>query len=123
MERWWRFPPPTREGQCDEKGAFVGKKEKPCAPADPADAKQGDNWDHVALDPEHRLVVSVVPGKRTADNVEKLVQDFKERTGGRPMNLITSDEYPAYPPAILAAYGQVVVPPRTGKPGRPKAPY
>jgi hypothetical protein len=109
--------------QCDEKWAFVGKKDKHCDPTDPADAKQGDNWDHVALDPEPRLVVSVVPGKRTAKNVEKLVQDFKHRTAGRSMNLITSDEYSAYPPAILNAYGTEVVPPRTGKPGRPKAPY
>jgi len=109
--------------QFDEKWAFVGKKDKHCDPTDPADAKQGDNWDHVALDPEHRLVVSVVPGKRTAKNVEKLVQDCKHRTAGRSMNLITSDEYPAYPPAILNAYGTEVVPPRTGKPGRPKAPY
>ena len=67
-----------------------------CDPLDPNDAQQGDNWDHVALDPEHRLVVSVVPGKRTAANTERLVQDFKERTGGRPMSLITSDEYAPY---------------------------
>jgi len=101
----------------------VGKKEKPCDPEEPADAKQGDNGDQVALDPEHRLVVSVVPGKRRAENVEKVVQDFKARTGGRPMNLITSDEYPAYKAAILNAYGTEVVPPHTGKPGRPKVPY
>ena len=99
--------------QCDEKWAVVGKKEKPGDPEEPADTKRGDNGDHVALDPEHRLVVSVGVGKRTAENIEKVVQDFKARTGGRPMNLSTSDEYPAYPPAILAAYGQVVVPPRT----------
>jgi hypothetical protein len=37
-------------------------------------------------------VVSVVPGKRTVQNVEALIQDFKERTEGRTMNLITSDE-------------------------------
>ena len=109
--------------QFDEKWAFVGKKEKPCDPEALADAEQGDNWDHVALDPEHRLVVSVVPGKRTADHVEKLVHDFKTRSGSRPMNLMTSDEYPAYKTALLNAYGQEVVPPRTGKPGRPKAPY
>jgi IS1 family transposase len=109
--------------QFDEKWAFVGKKEKHCDPDKPADAKQGDNWDHIALDPEHRLVVSVVPGKRSAENVEKVVQDFKARTDGRSMNLITSDEYPAYKAAILNTYGIKVVPPRTGKPGRPKAPY
>ena len=109
--------------QVDEKWACVGKKEKPCDPEEPADAKQGDTGDQVALDPEHRLVVSVVPGKRRAENVEKVVQDFKARTGGRPMNLITSDEYPAYKAAILNAYGTEVVPPHTGKPGRPKVPY
>jgi len=123
MQSWSRFPPQTREVQFDEKWACVGKKEKHCDPEDPTDAQQGDNWDHVALDPEHRLVVSVVPGKRTAENVEKLVQDFKQRTAGRALNLLTSDEYPAYKSAILNAYGTEVVPPRTGKPGRPKAPY
>ena len=101
----------------------MGKKEKHCDPDNPDDAKRGDNWDHVALDPEHRLVVSVVPGKRTAENVETLVQDFKERTEGRPMNLITSDEYKPYRQAILKAYGEKAVVEPTGKPGRPKAPH
>lgn len=109
--------------QFDEKWAFVGKKEKHCDPEDPADTKQGDNWDHIALDPEHRLVVSVIPGKRSAENGEKVGQDFKARTGGRLMNLSTSDEYPAYKAAMLNAYGTEVVPPHTGKPGRPQAPY
>ena len=38
-------------------------------------------------------------------------------------NLITSDEYPAYEGAILQAFGTEAVPPRTGKPGRPRSPY
>jgi IS1 family transposase len=109
--------------QLDEKWAFVGKKEKRCDPTDPADARQGDHWDHVAFDPEHRLVVSVVPGKRTVENVEAVVQDFKRRTGGRMMNLITSDEYKPYKGAILKAYGRRVRPRRTGKRGRPRAAY
>jgi IS1 family transposase len=109
--------------QFDEKWAFVGKKEKHCDAADPADARQGDNWDHVAFDPEHRLVVSVVPGKRTSENTRRLVQDFKQRTRGRRPNLITTDEYPVYETELLAAYGETVVPPPTGKPGRPKQPY
>jgi IS1 family transposase len=75
------------------------------------------------LDPEHRLVVAVVPGRRTAENTEALVEDFRRRTGGRLMKLMTSDDYPAYEAAILHAYGETVTPPRTGKPGRPKAPY
>ena len=98
----------------------MGKKEKHCNYNDPTDSRQGDNWDHVAYDLEHRLVISVVPGKRTVKNVEKLVADFRKRTGGRTMNLITSDEYKPYKKAILKAYGTKVTPRPTGKRGRPK---
>lgn len=77
----------------------------------------------MAFDPEHRLVVGVVPGARTIENTEALVADFHRRTGGHVMNLMTSDDYPAYETAILHVYGETVTPPRTGKPGRPRAPY
>ena len=123
MTNSWRFPPQTTEAQFDEKWAFVAKKEANCDRSDPGDDHKGDYWDHVALDPEHRLVVAVVPGARTVENTEALVEDFRRRTGGRLMNLMTSDDYPAYETAILHAYGETVTPPRTGKPGRPKAPY
>jgi IS1 family transposase len=114
------FPPRTREAQLDEKWAFVAKKEAHCDPDDPADDRKGDHWDHVALDPEHRLVVSVVPGKRTAENTAALVQDLRKRTSGRLMDLITTDEYAPYRGAILEAYGETVTPPRSGKRGRPR---
>src|SRR5271155_5495729 len=61
----WLFPPETREVQFDEKWSFVFKKEKNCDPADPEDAHRGDYWDHVAFDPEHKLVLEVIPGART----------------------------------------------------------
>ncbi len=48
---------------------------------------------------------------------------FRRRTGGRTMRLMTSDSYSAYETAILDAYGETVMPPRTGKPGRPKGAY
>jgi IS1 family transposase len=120
---WSRFPPRTREVQFDEEWAFVAKKEANCDPDDPADDHKGDTWDHVAFDAESRLVVSVVPGERTAANVVAVVEDFKRRTGGRLMDLITTDGYPAYEAAILGAYGETITPPRTGKRGRPKAAY
>jgi IS1 family transposase len=77
----------------------------------------------VALDPETRLVVSLVVGKRTEDATHALVGDFHRRTGGRVMRLMTSDEYPVYATAIRKVYGPVVTPPRTGRPGRPRKPY
>lgn len=123
MTSWWPFPPQTREVQLDEKWAFVGKKQKHGDPNDPGDARLGDCWDHVAFDPEHRLVLSVVPGPRTADRVQQGVQDTKRRMSGRRPTLITTDEYAPYKEAILDAYGETITPPRTSRRGRPKAPY
>jgi IS1 family transposase len=109
--------------QLDEKWSFVGKKQKHCDPADAAEQTQGDNWDHVAYDPEHRLVLSVVPGKRTATNVERLVADCQQRTEFRPLRLITSDAYRPYATALVERYGVEVVPAPTGRPGRPPKPW
>jgi len=117
------FSPQTREVQFDEKWAFVGKKQQHCDPSDPADREQGDNWDHVAFDPTHRLVVRVVPGKRTAAKTDALVKEVHRRTGGRMLDLLVSNASPAYKPAMLHTYGETITPPRTGKPGRPKKPY
>jgi IS1 family transposase len=77
----------------------------------------------VALDAENRLVVSVVVGRRTEEQTQALVEDFHRRTGGRVMNLLTSDENPAYATAILEVYGETVTPRPTGRPGRPRAAY
>jgi hypothetical protein len=40
--------------------------------------------------------LSVVVGKRTAEKTREVVEQFHRHTGGRPMDLITSDEYDAY---------------------------
>jgi IS1 family transposase len=115
--------PETREVPMDEAWSFVAKKEKNCDEDDPEDHFRGDCWDHVAFDAEHRLIVSVVPGERTAESVAELVGDVKDRLGGRAPRLITTDEYSAYEGAILEAFGTAVVPPRTGRRGRPRSPY
>jgi hypothetical protein len=69
------------------------------------------------------LILCVVPGERTVENVVALVGDVRRRTGGRLMDRITTDGYPAYEGAILDAYGETITPPRTGKRGRPRASY
>lgn len=117
---WSLFPPRTRELQFDEKWSYVNRKQTKCDPSRPADRQRGDYWDHVGYDPEHRLVLGVIPGTRSVENTEAIVADVRRRTGGRVMNLITSDEYSAYKSAILRLYGVKVRTPRTGKPGRPR---
>jgi IS1 family transposase len=116
----WLFPPETREVPFDEKWSFVGKKEKHCDRSDARDNDCGDCWDHVALDPESRLLVSLIVGRRTEEHTQLLVEDFHRRTGGRLMNLMTSDENPAYATAIEEVYGESVSRRPTGRPGQPR---
>ena len=66
--------------------------------------------------------MAVVPGARDVEGTEALVAEFRRRTGGRAMRLMTSDALPTYEGAILDAYGVEITPPRTGRPGRPKGP-
>ena len=110
----WLFPPETREVQFDEKWSFVAKKQTNCDPDDPADDHCGDYWDFVAYDPEHRLVLAVIPGARTEENAEAIVGEADARLGGAPPELITSDELPAYETAIEATFGEPVPAPRSG---------
>ncbi len=114
------FPPQTREVQLDEKWSFVERKEKNAAGL--PDERCGDNWDHVAYDPEHRLVLSVVNGKRSALHVRQALSDVKRIMGGRTPSLITTDEYRAYPEEILRAYGRRIEVPRRFPYGRAPAP-
>jgi hypothetical protein len=99
--------------------SFVAKKQKGCDPDDPADDHKGDWWDFVAYDPEHRLVLAVVPGARSIENAEEVVQEVHDRTGGRTDVLFTSDELAAYEAAIDHVYGVPVEPKPAGSPGRP----
>ena len=50
---------------------------------------------------------------------ERLVENWRIGTNTQ----ITTDEYAAYPAAILEVFGEEVVPPRTGKRGRPRQPF
>ncbi len=99
------------------------QQQEHCDPANPADANWGDYWDQVAFDPVHKRLVNVVPGARGLEEAEAVVADFHRRTGGRVMDVMTTDGYPAYETAILQVYGETVTPGPTGRPGRPKAPY
>jgi hypothetical protein len=117
MRSSWLFPPRTREVQFDEKWSFVFKKQKNCDPLNPADDHKGDWWDHVAYDPEHKLVLAVVPGARVTESVVEVVAAVQDRLGGQPPALMTSDEYSAYETVIATTFSEVV-PQTPAGPGR-----
>jgi hypothetical protein len=76
----------------------------------------------VALDAESRLVLSVVPGRQSAEHSLLLVEDVAARTGGQPLDLFTSDENPSYAWALLEVYGSWMQPQRQGTRGRQPKP-
>jgi IS1 family transposase len=123
MTSSWAFPPSTTKLQLDEKWSFVHTKQKNVDEHNLQDyLRKGDQWDFVAFDPDNRLVLSVLVGKRLAENAEYLLEDVKQRLGGRTPVLITTDELSAYEEVIRKVFGQQVIPPHTGKPGRPAGP-
>jgi hypothetical protein len=82
-----------------------GKKDKQCDPDNPEDAEQGSYWDHALIDPETKLIVSMVVGRRTADTVIQVFTDYYDRTDGQLPELIATDGYAVYEPVILDTYG------------------
>lgn len=61
----------------------MAKKEKNGDDNCVADKAKGDQWDHTAIDAENRLILSVVPGRRTLSSCVAVVQAVKNKTEGR----------------------------------------
>lgn len=65
----------------------------------------------------------MVIGKRTPETLRLLITSFARRTNGCPPVLLTTDAFSDYKPLLMSQYGTLVVPPPTGRPGRPRSPY
>ena len=89
----------------DEKWAYVRKKQRRLTEAEAASDRVGDCWDHVAFDPEHRLVLAAVVAKRYATVSHRLVGEAKARFRDRPPALVATDDYGGYPQAVRRAWG------------------
>jgi hypothetical protein len=63
-----------------------------------------------------------VPGKRTSETCERLIQQVYDRTRGRTDLLITSDEHAPYETSIHKVYGVEQPQPKRPGPGRPPKP-
>lgn len=62
-------------------GRSCKRKQRNCDPASPDDDHHGNYWDHVAFNPEHKLVLAVVPGARTEENAHAIVTEVRQRIG------------------------------------------
>jgi hypothetical protein len=80
-----------RAMQFDEPWSFVKKKQKHCDPEEIHQA--GDFWDHTAITPDHKLIVSLVVGKRTKEPTQELVSDTQGRLRKGHLPALFSDGY------------------------------
>jgi hypothetical protein len=86
-------------------GPSWGKKDNHCDPNDLGDREQGSYWDHVLIDADSRLIVTLVIGRRETETARQAFADFYRRTDGDLTPLITSDEYAPYLTVIVQTYG------------------
>ena len=108
--------------QFDEKWSYVGKKQAHLTREDDPSEK-GDYWDANGLDPQSKLLVSLVPGKRTAETIHQVVADAAERLApDAEQPAIFTDGESAYEEAILDVFGRRYRVPRRSVCGRPPAP-
>ncbi len=108
--------------QLDEKWSFVGKKQKHCDLEKREDHRAGDCWDHVVFDPEHRLVLGVVSGKRSSTFVLDLLKRARQQLQGRTPRLITTDNFSAYATTIELVFGSPARPVPSGQGRKRSAP-
>ena len=102
----------------DEQWSFVKKKQKNCSPEEVH--QMGDFWDHTAIAPDSKFIVSLVVGKRTKEQTQTLVSDTQTRLQKGYLPTLFSDGYEGYEPAILEAFGRRYVAPQTASAGRPR---
>lgn len=95
----------VRALQFDEKWSFIKKKQAHLTPLDDPN-EAGDHWDVVSIDPKSKLILSLVPGKRTEQTIRAAVLDTERRVvrnGYRPAFFTDGED--AYKKAILHAFG------------------
>ncbi len=92
----------SRRIQCDEIWSFCYAKAKNVANAKSAPYGAGDVWTWTAIDPESKLIVSWMVGRRDADAAELFMDDLQGRLANRVQ--LTTDGLHAYLDAVEGAF-------------------
>ena len=82
----------------------------------------GERWIWTAVETKTRLLIGFNIGDRTMEYANLIVCKVRDAIAGKaPM--FTSDELVHYKSALILAFGKVITPEPTGRPGRPREPY
>ena len=93
----------TRRVQSDEIWSFTYAKEKNVKHAKAAPPEAGDTWTWLAMDADHKLVISWAIGPRDQGTAYGLMADLAERLVNRVQ--MTTDGLAAYAPAVEDVFG------------------
>lgn len=110
--------PSPREVQLDELWSFLKKKEKNTSEVEALRKEWGECRVWVAFDPESKVVLGFVLGKRTKDRAVRLLKRVHEVLAPGKFPLFTSDELSSYEDAIVEVFGVTIHPERNGDRGR-----
>ena len=91
--------------QCDEIWAYCAMKQKN-VPEARKDEEIGDVYTYTAIDPDSKLCVSFLVGRRTADTTFSFMYDLKGRLANRIQ--LTTDGYPKYIDAVELTFGSKI---------------
>lgn len=92
--------------ECDEIWSFCYSRRYTATPEEKKKLGRGDVWTWVAFDPDTRLVVSHLCGKRDLNTAYDFVFDLAKRLANRVQ--LTTDGYKAYREAMQEAFGENV---------------
>ena len=106
------------EVQLDELWSFIHKKEGHLSELEALEREWGDAWVWIAYDPEDKVVLGFVVGKRTKDRAVRMLRRVREVLGDGCFPLFTSDELSCYEDALIEVFGVTVRPERKGTTGR-----
>ena len=95
---------PVNDLQLDEIWSFVFKKEGHKWMHEMDNQRIGDAYTFIALERDSKLIVAWHLGKRTAPNTNEFIAKLR-KTIPETRCQMTSDGFPAYPPAIDNAFG------------------
>lgn len=107
---------PVAECQLDELWSFIHTKQENLPGAKAYLDTYGDAWVWLAFAPVWRLVLGFVIGKHDQTQADRLVEQIAWVTDDT-VPFFTSDQWPAYPHALLKVYGEWYCPPRRGRRG------
>lgn len=93
--------------QFDEKWSFTGKKKANIKPED-EEGSNGDRWDINGIDPVSKLLLTLISGPRTAENIHAAVKDsFSRLSTESGIPPIFTDGEVSYVEAIKQTFGKV----------------